>query len=305
MYKILFAKFMLGEETELLEFVRTRFDVLVLSITGTQLNSAKKSIEHVHALSSNIYFRSQFVHTIETSELVTRAEYMLNCGADGFIFHGNTTDKSSDELIMRFSEIAAAFSEKQIVKPIVFMVDQFAGDVNLLSKVQKLIDRDDFQKNIDVRVAVRISTKTIKEGVPFPATDLQVIDFWPLDGKEVYKKVMSAVNANKLNAVAYMTFDNMSDDLRKAILEYGRPDPVSSAIIAPVNITVMHDLTLRDVPSGIILRNIDGSPVSIAANTVLNVLNTGNHGNNKWYMVEFSGIIGWIAGRIGSLDYSK
>jgi hypothetical protein len=305
MHKILFAKNMIGEEAELLEFIEKRFDVLVLSIAGTQLGSAKNSIEYTHKLGSKIYFRSIFVHTAQMSELVSRVETLFENGADGYIFHGHTTDKDSDELMLRFSELAASLSEKEIIKPIVFMVDQFAGNINLIQKLQKLLNRDDFPKNLDIRVAVRVSTRTIGGETTLPKADLHVIDFLPLDNQAVYQRVVSLEKSNKLDVVAYMTFDNMSDDLRKAIKDYGKPAPQEFVMQGPQTVTVIHDLTLRDSPSGLIIRRDDKSPVSLAKGEAVKVLDSGYENNNLWYKVDFSGNTGWIAGKIGNIEYAK
>jgi hypothetical protein len=179
------------------------------------------------------------------SELVSRTECLFENGADGFIFHGQTSDKDSDELILRFSELAASLSEKEIKKPIAFMVDQCAGNINLLPKLQKLLGRDDFPKNLDVRVAVRISTRTFGDETTLPKADLHVIDFQPLDNQEVYQRVVSSEKNNNLNVVAYMTFNNMSDNLRKAIKDYGKPAPQNMNIQGPQTVIVIHDLTLK------------------------------------------------------------
>ena len=74
MYKILFAKNMLGEETELLNFIEKKFDVLVLTFSGSQISSAKKSIEYVHTVKSKLYFRSFFVPSAGVSDIFHKAE---------------------------------------------------------------------------------------------------------------------------------------------------------------------------------------------------------------------------------------
>ena len=178
MYKILFAKNVLGKDEKLFAFASRKFDVLAVVIAGTQLGNVKKIVEWAHETNTKLYARTIFVHTTPTSDLASRADALLKNGVDGLIFHGQTVKENSDDLIARFKELAVSLQESLVTKPVVFMIDQFAGDVNLLGKCQKLVKTDEFPKDIDIRVAVRISSKAINENTIFPEASATTNRLW-------------------------------------------------------------------------------------------------------------------------------
>ncbi len=302
MYKILFAKNVLGKDEKLFAFASRKFDVLAVVIAGTQLGNVKKIVEWAHETNTKLYARTIFVHTTPTSDLASRADALLKNGVDGLIFHGQTVKENSDDLIARFKELAVSLQESLVTKPVVFMIDQFAGDVNLLGKCQKLVKTDEFPKDIDIRVAVRISSKAINENTIFPEASLHIVDFSPTDDSQVYRAVDTAAFKNNLPVLAYMTYDNMSDELRNAFIDMNPKQPEETS----KKITALYDLMLREIPNGRIVKDGFNNPVVILTQTLMTAVETRIQGGSDiWYKINLPGYTGWVAGRIGSTDYSK
>ncbi len=294
MLKVIFAKNIIGNDRELFEFVSKRFDVLVASIPGTQAHNIKKIVEWTHEVHTKLYVRSQFVHVTPLDMIVEKAETMLAGGVDGLVFQGQTTEDKALELMSVFQAIAQELSGRNVAVPIVFMVD-----VEFVSSLSKLT----FPENLDVRTAVRVASKNINSEIKFPAADLVIVDFSPLDNQEQYDVVDKAALKNSLNVIAYMTYDIMSDELKKAI-QKGYKIP-SKEIGEKQSVTTLHDLTLRTAPSGQIIKRGDGKPLVVNAGLQCVVMSVERKGPDTWYQVEtVFGISGWIAGVIGSITYA-
>ena len=309
MYRILFAKNMLGEDEELLNFVKRRFDILVLTLSGSQLASSRKSIEYLHNIKSKIYFRINFISSTQIIDLALDKVFHNN-GADGFVFQGQSTENLTGMLLAKFSELAKDLSERKITKPIVFMVDRHIGNIDMLREMNKLVVSGDFPKDIDVRVAVRVSAKNFIANKNPEDANLFVVDFNPHDGSDMYSDVLRVSQDKNLGAIAYMTYDIMSNKLRDAISNYDTPAiGITTIPIIVTNkslVTIIHSVMLRDNPSGSIMKDKFDIPISVPAKSVIEFSDsTIENANDIWYKVDLNGYIGWIAGKIGNTEYSK
>ena len=303
MRKILFTKNILGNDRELFEFVSKRFEVLVASIPGTQAHNIGLIVKWTHEANTKLYVRSQFIHTTPLDMIIEKAEQLIAGGVDGLVFQGQTTDEKVNDLMLVFQNIALELSGRNISLPIVFMVDSHAGQVDLVARLKKMVATDGFPWNIDLRIAVRIASQNITDDTKFPEADLVIVDFSPFDTHEQYLVVDQAVIRNSLDVIAYMTFDIMSADLKQTIQKgYGIPSEEKTK----KSVSVLHDLTIRDKPSGQIIKRADGIPLVVNAGLKCIVLGVETKGGDTWYQVEtVFGVSGWIAGEISGKIYAS
>ena len=303
MRKILFTKNILGNDRELFEFVGKRFDVLVTTIGGTQTHNLGKIVEWTHQVNAKLYVRSQFIPTTPLDLVLEKADQMLEGGADGLVFQGLTTEDKVTELMLAFQNIAHELSAKNVTLPIVFMVDNHAGQVDLVARLKKHLAAEDLAWNIDVRTAVRFASQNIAADTKFPDADLVIVDFSPFDTQDQYALIDRVVSRNSLDVIAYMTYDIMSSDLKQAIQ---RGYAIPSRENTKKTVTLLHDLTLREKPAGQVIKRSDGTPLVIKADLVNIVISVETRGGDTWYQVEtVFGISGWIAGEIGGKTYAS
>ena len=301
MRKILFTKNILGNDRGLFEFVGKRFEVLVTTIGGTQTHNLGKIVERTHQVNAKLYVRSQFIPTTPLDLVLEKADQMLEGGADGLVFQGLTTEDKVTELMLAFQNIAHELSAKNVTLPIVFMVDNHAGQVDLVARLKKHLAAEDFAWNIDVRTAVRFASQNITAETKFPDADLVIVDFSPFDTQEQYTLVDKVVSRNSLDVIGYMTYDIMSSDLKQAIQ---RGYAIPSRENAKKTVTLLYDLTLREKPAGQVIKRSDGTPLVIKAGLENIVTGVETRGGDTWYQVEtVFGISGWIAGEIGGKTY--
>jgi len=99
-----------------------------------------------------------------------------------------------------------------------------------------------------------------------------------------------------------MTYDNMSDELRNAFIDMNPKQPEETS----KKITALYDLMLREIPNGRIVKDGFNNPVVILTQTLMTAVETRIQGGSDiWYKINLPGYTGWVAGRIGSTDYSK
>jgi len=303
MKKILFARNILGNDAELFGFAKERFSILSAAITGTQVSQAAKITKWSHENNLKFYARIQFIYSTPMDTIKEKLYALMISGVDGFIFHGQTSEDKINETLQTVLEISEEFSGMTThPSPVVFMVDHMVGGTNLAERLYAYVNQDVFPK-IDVRVAARIPSKNITQEFKFPLVDLSVIDFGPFDNQDTYETVDRAVMNNELGIIAYMTYDNMSDGLKEAIR-------VGYKLHSSENqdgvVEAMHDLTLRDNPSGQVIKNASNEPVVVKSGVKCLVLGTENRGSDTWFHIKTQeGVHGYIAGKIGSIEYSK
>lgn len=310
MYKYLFTKNVLGEDKALSELASDTFDAVVGNLPGTRFVNITRDTEFLHSVGSKYIPRIMFQANADFMDLAEKIENASKHKLDGIMFYGQTTEKSVQELLKLFFQIAEYYDNSKYEYPVIFMYDEMIGSTSFAMEMEKMRGRSDFPKTFKPGFAIHLPEGKPESKIAFLDSDMLVFDMLRKN-KDFVEDLDTKFKGSNIS-LGYMSYELMGED----VLEYFKHTQERAAEykVNPISeieyIYTYFNLGLRDTVDGVPLRLPNGVNIIIPKEQKYKLIKEHKHDETViWYQVEAYVLrirhIGWIPGTIGRATYAS